>query len=107
MSFVDYYHLLGVDRKASTEDIRKSYRKLARQFHPDLHPSNNEVIQKFQKINEAQAILVDTEKRRKYDLYGEFWKIAESIELTEKQSPEIDFSASVGRRGFFRKLWKG
>ena len=107
MAFVDYYSLLDVDKKASTEAIRKNYRRLARQFHPDLNPGNGDVIEKFQRLKEAHDILTDAEKRKKYDLYGEFWKLAEGMELPGKQSPEADLSTTVGRRGFFRKLWKG
>lgn len=80
MAYIDYYNILGIDKKASAEDIRKAYRKLARQYHPDLNPNNTEAHKKFQQINEANEVLSDPEKRKKYDQYGENWKHAEEFE---------------------------
>ena len=74
MAFVDYYSVLGISKQASAEDIKKAYRKLARKYHPDLNPNNEEAKQKFQAINEANEVLTDVEKRKKYDQYGENWK---------------------------------
>lgn len=74
MAFVDYYSVLGISKQASPEDIKKAYRKLARKYHPDLNPNNEEAKQKFQAINEANEVLTDVEKRQKYDQYGENWK---------------------------------
>jgi curved DNA-binding protein len=70
MEYQDYYQVLGVDRKASTKDIRKAYRKLARQYHPDVNPGNNEAEEKFKQINEAYEVLSDDDKRKKYDQLG-------------------------------------
>lgn len=67
----DYYKILGVDRKASTEDIRKAYRKLARQYHPDINPGNKESEEKFKDISVAQDVLSDPKKRKLYDEFGE------------------------------------
>ena len=78
MAFVDYYNILGVDKKASPEDIKKAYRKLARKYHPDINPNDDVAKQKFQEINEANEVLTDAEKRKKYDQYGEHWKNADS-----------------------------
>ncbi len=71
MAFIDYYTVLGLDKNASTEDIKKAYRKMARKYHPDLNPDDQEAKQKFQQINEAQEVLTDPEKRKQYDKYGE------------------------------------
>ena len=76
----DYYKVLGVDRKATTEEIKKAYRKLARKHHPDLNPNDKEAHQKFQEINEANEVLTDPDSRKKYDKYGEQWKHADQIE---------------------------
>ena len=66
----DYYKTLGVEKKASQEDIKKAYRKLAVKFHPDKHKGKKEMEEKFKKINEAYAVIGDEEKRRQYDTFG-------------------------------------
>lgn len=83
--FIDYYTVLGVERKATADEIKKAYRKLARKYHPDLNPNNEEAKQKFQQINEAHEVLSDAEKRKKYDQYGENWKHADQFEEAKKQ----------------------
>jgi curved DNA-binding protein len=80
MAFVDYYKVLGLDKNASQEDIKKAYRKLARKYHPDLNPNDKEANRMFQQINEANEVLSDPESRKKYDQYGENWKHAEEFE---------------------------
>jgi DnaJ-class molecular chaperone len=70
MDIKDYYNVLGVDRKASADDIKKAYRKLARKYHPDINPGNTEAENKFKEINEAYEVLSDTDKRAKYDRFG-------------------------------------
>ncbi|MEP6512626.1 MAG: J domain-containing protein [Parafilimonas sp.] len=80
MAFVDYYKTLGINKNASQEDIKKAYRKLARKHHPDLNPNDKEAHKKFQQINEANEVLSDDEKRKKYDKYGEDWQQAEQFE---------------------------
>ncbi len=79
MDYVDYYKVLGVDKKATTDDIKNAYRKLARKHHPDLNPNDKEANKKFQQINEANEVLSDAEKRKKYDQYGKDWKHAEDF----------------------------
>lgn len=66
----DYYQVLGVDKKASADDIKKAYRKLALKWHPDKNPNNKAAEEKFKKISEAYAVLSDTEKRNQYDQFG-------------------------------------
>src|SRR5215213_8984785 len=86
MQYVDYYKILGVDKNASDEDIKKAYRKLARKYHPDLNPNDKEAHKRFQEINEANEVLSDPEKRKKYDQYGKDWKHADQFEQARRQS---------------------
>ncbi|HEX4373836.1 MAG TPA: J domain-containing protein [Puia sp.] len=85
MEFIDYYKILGLDKKASEEDIKKAYRKLARKHHPDLNPNDKEANKKFQQINEANEVLSDPEKRKKYDQYGKDWQHADQFEQAKQQ----------------------
>lgn len=80
MAYIDYYKVLGIDKKASQEEIKKAYRKLARKYHPDLNPDDKEANKMFQQINEANEALSDPDKRKKYDEYGENWKHADQFE---------------------------
>lgn len=66
----DYYSILGVNRDSSTDDIKKAYRKLAHQYHPDKNPGNKESEEKFKEINNAYQVLGDTQKRAQYDRFG-------------------------------------
>jgi len=66
----DYYQVLGVDKNASSDDIKKAYRKLALKWHPDRNPNNKAAEEKFKKISEAYAVLSDPEKRQQYDQFG-------------------------------------
>jgi len=70
MDYKDYYKILGVDRKASNDDIRKAYRKLAKQYHPDYNPNNKKAEDTFKEINEAYEVLSDAKKRSHYDRLG-------------------------------------
>ena len=99
MEFIDYYKVLGVDKNATHEDIRKAYRKLARKHHPDLNPNDKEAHKKFQQINEANEVLSDPEKRKKYDQYGKDWQHAEQFEQA-RQSRQ-------GSRGFGQETFSG
>ncbi|MDR2009244.1 MAG: J domain-containing protein [Bacteroidales bacterium] len=85
MAYIDYYKILGVDKSASQDAIKKAYKKLARKYHPDLNPDDKDAKRKFQEINEANEVLSDPEKRKKYDKYGENWKHADEFESQQNQ----------------------
>ncbi len=91
MDFIDYYKVLGVNKTATQDEIKAAYRKLARKLHPDLNPNDKEANKKFQQINEANEVLSDAEKRKKYDQYGKDWQQAEAFEKAQQ-------SAGKGRR---------
>lgn len=95
MAFIDYYKVLGIDKTASEDEIKKAYRKLARKFHPDLNPNDKEAHKKFQQINEANEVLSDPEKRKKYDLYGEHWEHGAEYEKARKAQQD------AGERNYF------
>src|SRR4026208_1848549 len=98
MEFIDYYKVLGIDKNATQEDIKKAYRKLARKHHPDLNPNDKEAHKTFQQVNEANEVLSDPEKRKKYDQYGKDWQHAEQFEQA-KQSQQ--------RGGYARETFTG
>ena len=66
----DYYEVLGLDRNASDEDIKKAYRRLAKKYHPDLNPDNKEAEAKFKEVNEAYQVLSNAQARAQYDQFG-------------------------------------
>jgi curved DNA-binding protein len=74
MEYKDYYKILGVDKKASQDEIKKAYRKLAVKYHPDKNPGDKKAEEKFKEVNEANDVLSDAEKRKKYDELGENWQ---------------------------------
>ena len=84
MEFIDYYKILELDKTATQADIKKAYRKLARKLHPDLNPNDKSAQEKFQRVNEANEVLSDPEKRKKYDQYGKDWEHAEAFEEAKK-----------------------
>jgi len=88
MTFVDYYKILGIDKSATTKDIKNAYRKLARKHHPDLNPNDKDAKKNFQQINEANEVLSDPEKRKKYDQYGTDWQHAEEFEQAKQHQQQ-------------------
>ncbi|MEO6454396.1 MAG: DnaJ C-terminal domain-containing protein [Ginsengibacter sp.] len=115
MEFVDYYKILGVDKNATEAQIKSVYRKLARKHHPDLNPNDKEAHKKFQKINEANEVLSDPEKRKKYDQYGKDWQHADQFEKARSRQgsgnyDEPGFSGPQGNEDFsdfFSSLFGG
>lgn len=101
MAFIDYYSILGLPKTASTDDIKKAYRKLARKYHPDMNPNDAEAHKKFQQINEANEVLSDPEKRKKYDEYGENWKHADQYEQARSQAGNARSSSRQTYSGGF------
>ena len=74
MDYKDYYKILNVDRNATEKDMKRAYRRLAREFHPDVNPDNKKAEEKFKEINEAYEVLSDADKRAKYDQLGASWQ---------------------------------
>ena len=90
VKFRDYYKTLGVARDATEDQIKSAYRKMARKYHPDLNPGNKNAEERFKEISEANDVLSDPEKRRRYDALGENWK------------PGMDFTPPPGGAGGYR-----
>ena len=101
----NYYEILGVGKDAEQTDVRRAFRKLAREHHPDLNPDDADAEAKFKRINEAYEVLSDAESRRKYDAYGDDWRRADEIEAQRQQrqqrrrAPRIDYDFG-GARGY-------
>jgi len=96
MTYIDYYKILGINKKASANDIKKAYRKMARKYHPDLNPGDKEAEKKFKEINEANEVLSNPENRKKYDKHGKDWKHADEIEKAQQQQ---QYHRSTQQRG--------
>ena len=94
MEFIDYYKILELDKTATQADIKKAYRKLARKLHPDLNPNDKSTQEKFQRVNEANEVLSDPEKRKKYDQYGKDWEHAEAFEEAKKNQRRSTFNTN-------------
>lgn len=99
MDFIDYYKVLGIDKKATPKEIKNSYRKLARKFHPDLNPNDKEAKKNFQQINEANEVLSDPDNRKKYDKYGKDWKHADQFEKNDQYQQQSSKSSNFGSSG--------
>lgn len=117
MEFIDYYKILGLSKKATKNEIKAAYRKLARKYHPDLNPNNKEAEKKFKAINEANEVLSDPEKRKKYDEFGKDWKHADEFKKAQQQQQQqthfnrgtqSDFSGFSGDfSDFFESMFGG
>lgn len=106
MNFIDYYQILGLMKTATQAEIKGAYRKLARKHHPDLNPTNKDAIKNFQQVNEANEVLSDPEKRKKYDQFGENWEHGAEQEKQQEyrqhqESSEEDYSS------FFESMFGG
>lgn len=98
MQYRDYYQTLNVNKNASADEIKKAYRKLAREYHPDVNPDDPSAEEKFKDINEAYQVLSDKEKREKYDQFGSQWK---QYQQTGGRAEDFDWSqwAAQSQRG--------
>jgi curved DNA-binding protein len=100
MAYIDYYKVLGIDKKATADEIKKAYRKLARKYHPDVNPGDKESELKFKELNEANEVLSNPANRTKYDQYGEHWKHGEQYEQAQQQQRSQQSRQSGGYGGF-------
>ncbi len=96
MDFVDYYKILGIEKTATAKDVKSAYRKLARKYHPDLNPNDKDAKRNFQQINEANEVLSDPDKRKKFDQYGKDWQHADEFEKAKQYQGQS--SSSRGQR---------
>lgn len=120
MAYIDYYKILGVDKSATQDDIKKAYRKQARKLHPDLNPNDKEAEKQFKQLNEANEVLSNPENRAKYDKYGEHWKHGEEYEKAQQQQRQqyqggnygggfsgADFGEGEDFSDFFQSMFGG
>lgn len=100
MKFRDYYEVLGIPRDATPEQIKKAYRKLAKKYHPDGNPNDRAAEEKFKEANEANEVLSDPEKRKKYDRFGKDWKFSDGMDFDPNQYGFQSGSQQGGFSGF-------
>lgn len=109
MEFIDYYKTLGLTKTATADDIKKAYRKLAKQYHPDANPNNDNAKKKFQEINEANEVLSDVDNRKKYDKYGKDWQHGEARQQQQRgySSPYENYENEGAFSDFFASMFGG
>lgn len=114
MAFIDYYQILGINKTAAEKEIKNAYRKLARKYHPDVNPNDKDAQKKFQEINEANEVLSDPAKRKKYDQHGKDWKHADQFEAaeqsrqrTQRSSGGQSYSGTDDFSDFFSSMFGG
>lgn len=109
VDFKDYYSVLGVAREASQDEVKQAFRKLARQYHPDVAQDKKTAEEKFKEINEANEVLSDPEKRKKYDELGANWQQAGADPRTAgaAEGQEFHFGGSTGFSDFFEQFFGG
>lgn len=116
MQYKDYYNVLGVDKKATQEEIKKAFRKLAKKYHPDAHPGDKQSEEKFKEINEAYEVLGDAEKRKKYDQFGQEGNFTNGYDFDPSQygfngSQGFQYRTSTGNANdfsdFFNMIFGG
>ncbi|MFO7718508.1 MAG: J domain-containing protein, partial [Desulfohalobium sp.] len=107
MEYKDYYEVLGVDRNASQEDIHKAFKKLARKYHPDLNPDDQEAERKFKEANEAYEVLKDPEKRKRYDHLGADWEHGQDFDPPPGyENMHFTFGGGQGGAGGFSDFFE-
>ena len=113
MAYIDYYKVLGVDKSASTKDIKKAYRQLARQYHPDMNPNDKASEQRFKEINEAYEVLGNAKNKAKYDKYGKDWQQSEAFEKARQEGRNpfgngfegATYSSTTDFSDFFKEIF--
>ncbi|MGH2478749.1 MAG: DnaJ C-terminal domain-containing protein [Ktedonobacteraceae bacterium] len=112
MDYKDYYKVLGVAKEATTDEVKKAFRKLARKYHPDVNPGDKKAEEKFKEINEAYEVLSDAEKRKKYDTLGPNWQEQFGPQFnrrgtyTYRTTPNMNFDGgATGFSDFFETLF--
>lgn len=112
MDYKDYYKVLGVAKEASTDEVKKAFRKLARKYHPDVNPGDKKAEEKFKEINEAYEVLSDADKRKKYDTLGPNWQeqfgpqFSRRGTYTYRTTPNMNFDGgATGFSDFFEALF--
>jgi curved DNA-binding protein len=116
VTYKDYYEILGVSRSATADEIKKTHRKLARKYHPDLNPGDQPAEAKFKEVQEAYEVLSDPQKRKRYDQLGANWHSGaefrpppgwESTTTHAGNGADVDFERSGGFSDFFESLFSG